>query len=121
MIYRNGLKRTPLRKIGKVGRANQMANQKIKQFCTDHNIQGCEVKLPGCTNIFIFPAHLYSRHYLRSSPDLLSNPDQYVMACEYCHRQLDDNMTQEEKQIEFDRVIASRGKEVYYDREENGL
>lgn len=110
---RHPMKRTKLKQQGKIGRINKVANQKIKQFCKDHNIQGCEVKLPGCTNIFIFPAHLYARHYYRISPNLLSNPDQFAMACEHCHTQLDDYMTQEEKQAEFDRVIANRGKEVY--------
>jgi len=110
MIYKY-MKRTPLRKKGKVGKINQMINQKIKQFCIDNDIRNCEVKLNGCMNHYVAAAHLHNRHYYRGkNAHLLSDPSNFVMACQYCHKQLDDEMTQEEKQKEFDRVIANRGK-----------
>lgn len=98
------MRRTPLRRVGKIGRANLKANQKIKELgLPDY----CEMRLEGCLgNWPMTNAHRHKRSWYKGDVELLSDYKQVVRACTICHgktehdRELNDEV--------FDRL---RGEE----------
>lgn len=80
-------------KIGKVGKNRINANKEIKKQCDEKNIHSCEVKLnSNCWGSYeIHPAHKHKSIWYRSCPELLYNFFQWVMACPYCHDQMEPN------------------------------
>ena len=78
-------------KIGKVGRNAINANKEIKRICDEKGIHSCEIKLNGnCWGSSeIHPAHKHKRIWYRSCPELLSDFNQWILACPYCHEKLE--------------------------------
>jgi len=80
-------------KIGKVGKNAINANKEIKRICDEKGIHSCEIKLDSnCWGSSeLHPAHKHKRIWYRSCPELLSDYNQWVLACPYCHEQIEPN------------------------------
>ena len=84
------MKRTPLNKIGRIGKANIIARQRISNIAEDLNLNYCELRLDGCTgNFALAPAHRHKRGWYKGDPELLSDYKQWVCACQVCHNQIE--------------------------------
>ena len=70
------MRKTPLKRIGKIGKANLEARKKIA-------LEGC---LGG---IYLSPAHRHKRAWYHGSVELLSDYKQWVSACVRCHNQIE--------------------------------
>lgn len=78
------LKKTPLRKVGRVGKANLEANKRLKDVL--QGIVTCEMKLEGCMGGFTLQnAHRHKRAWYKGEVELLSDYKQVVKACTICH------------------------------------
>jgi len=82
---RKPLKRTPLRRVGKVGRANLQANKKLKDVLS--GIDRCEVReSEDCLDgMYLTNAHRHKRAWYQGDVELLSDWKQVVKACVNCH------------------------------------
>ena len=87
-----GLKRTPLRKVGKVGNANREARSTIADICEEKGLNFCEIRLDGCMgNWPLAPAHRHKRAWYKGDAILLADYNQWVVACQICHDQIEHN------------------------------
>lgn len=88
----------PMRKIGKVGRANLAANKKIKLHIDESLLQNCEIGFEGCLKNFALTiAHRHKRAWYKGDADLLSNPKQWVIGCVCCHDAIEHDKELTEK------------------------
>lgn len=97
------MKRTALNKVGKLGKANKQARDKIAQIAEEHGLNYCEIGLEGCTGTWpLAPAHLHKRSWYKGDVDLLSDCSQWVSSCVVCHNLIehDSELTEEV----FDRL-----------------
>lgn len=92
------LRRTPLRakknirRVGKVGRANQESRKMIADYAEEHELDHCELQLSGCTgNWPLAPAHRHKRAWYKGDKALLADPNQWVAACQNCHDKIEHN------------------------------
>lgn len=94
---RSPLKATkPMKKVGKVGRANSAARKKIAQIAEKLDMKKCELSLVDCTVSWpLAPAHRHKRAWYKGDAKLLADPKQWVCACQGCH-----------DEIEFDPVLT---------------
>lgn len=83
------MKRTPLRKIGKVGDANIKARKIIAAICEEKGLNYCEIRfnkdVQCMGNWPLAPAHLHKRAWYKGDVALLSDYNQWVVACQVCH------------------------------------
>jgi hypothetical protein len=69
----------------------------MKEYCMEHGIQSCELRLPGCTgSIFLTFAHRKKRRFY-TEPEQLYDRSQWRLACVNCH-----------EQIEYDKELTER-------------
>lgn len=84
------MRRTPLNKIGKQGRKNTEEYKKIKEYLAANPINYCEAGLPGCLRtMYLQIAHRRRRNDYYSGEYSLSDPKEWICACQICHAQLD--------------------------------
>lgn len=75
-----------MKKIGKVGKINIQANKRLRKIFEEKGITSCEVRYPGCLgNQFLQFAHKHKRVWYRDKPELLSDFNEVVLACQSCH------------------------------------
>jgi hypothetical protein len=102
--------RKPLNKAGKKARAGAAANRTLKAECVRLDIDSCEVGFKGCTrdNLLTF-AHAAKRRELL--PGELET--KAIVACQICHRVLDEEMSH----AEMRRFVEGRlaGRQQRYD------
>jgi len=80
------MKRSPLNKIGKVGKANIAANKIIKCIVEDEQIFFCEIGLKGCLRgLYLQIAHRHKRAYYKGDVAKLADYNEWVIACQNCH------------------------------------
>lgn len=92
------MKRSKIKSVGKIGRANKIARQKIAEIAQDMGIVMCEMNLEGCRGNFgIAPAHRHKRSWYKGDVDLLSDHSQWVAACQYCHQKSEGDRELTEK------------------------
>jgi len=91
--------RTPLKKVGKIGKVNSHANREIAKMWIDHDINYCEV-CPILSEMGLLRwnclrsgtnAHRHSRIWYRKCPELLYNYVQVLFACVLAHMFMDNN------------------------------
>jgi len=90
------MKRTPLRRVGKIGRANLEANKILREKLAD--ITYCEVKLDECLgSMYLTNAHRHKRSWYQGDVELLSEYTQVIRACVNCHNEIehDEAFTEE--------------------------
>lgn len=86
------MKRTTLRKIGKIGKANIEARQKIAEVSRQHELNFCEVNLKDCLRgMYLAPAHRHKRSWYQGNAELLADFNEWVCACVNCHNQMEHN------------------------------
>ncbi len=87
------MKRTPLNKIGKIGRANIEARQRIAEIAEERGMLYCELQFPFlCTvNWPVAPAHRHKRAWYKGNVELLSDINQWVVACQNCHNKIEND------------------------------
>lgn len=86
------MKRSPLKRIGKIGEANILARKKIAEIAEEINFNTCEIKLEGCLrNFALAPAHRHKRAWYKGDVDLLADFNQWVCACVVCHNKIEHN------------------------------
>jgi hypothetical protein len=78
--------------------------RKLSAKWRDVSISQCEVKLPGCTNTFLTPAHSRKRGLIETEEQFF----EICWACSFCHRALDERMTHEEMENAVKAVIHRR-------------
>src|ERR1700744_2351820 len=84
------MKRTPLRKIGKIGRINIEAREKIAQVAQELGLNYCEIGLQGClVTSYLAPAHRHKRSWYKGNLELLADYEQWVAACQNCHAKIE--------------------------------
>ena len=81
-----------MKRIGKIGKANILANKKIKEQLQYDQINYCEMRLDGCmVSSFLQIAHRHKRAWYKGEPDLLADKNQWVLACHNCHEKTEWN------------------------------
>jgi hypothetical protein len=92
------MKRSYIKKIGKIGLINLEVNRKIKEMFLEKGIDKCEIRLPGCMITWpLAPAHRHKRVWYYSQPELLSDFSQFVLACQRCHEKIENDKDLTEK------------------------
>lgn len=92
------MKRTPLKRVGKIGRANKEARDKIAQIAEERGLDYCELGLNGCLGrMYLAPAHRNKRAWYKGDAELLADYDQWISACANCHNiiEVDPALTEE--------------------------
>lgn len=88
-----------MKQVGKYGRINAKANNKIAQMWIDRDIRYCEV-CPVLHKMNLLDwqclqassnAHRHGRVWYRSDPELLWDYNQVVRACIKSHQYIDEN------------------------------
>jgi len=83
------MRRTALKRIGKIGKANLEANKLIK---LQNPAQYCEIRLEECLGgMYLTVAHRRKRSFYKGDAKLLSDPKEYVIACVSCHQKIEFN------------------------------
>ena len=78
------MRKSPLKRVGKIGRANLEANKILREKLGD--ITHCEMRLEGCLGgMFLQFAHRHKRIFYKGEVDKLSAFNQVVVACQNCH------------------------------------
>ena len=92
------MKRSPLKRIGKIGKRNIEANKRIAEMWKEKGIYYCEVHLPGCLkNWPLQNCHKNKRDYYYSKPEKLYDYNEVVRACQNCHNLLEHDKKLTEK------------------------
>jgi len=92
------MKKTPLKRIGKVGEANLKANRILARRWKELGVEACEIGLPGCTITWpLQNVHRHKRYWYHGDYRLLSSYWQVVRGCQHCHETIenDENLTEE--------------------------
>src|SRR3990167_3553810 len=86
------MKRTLLKRIGKIGEANQEARAKIAEIAEERGLNYCELGLSGCLHtVFLAPAHRHKRGWYKGNAELLADPYEWISACVNCHSVIEAN------------------------------
>lgn len=84
------MRKAPLRRIGKVGKANIEARKRIAQIAKERNLTYCEIQLGGCLGSFpLAPAHRHKRSWYHGDANKLADPRQWVAGCQSCHDRIE--------------------------------
>lgn len=90
------MKRTALKRVGKVGRANAQANKRLREKLGD--IHACEIRLEGCMVTWPLQfVHRHKRAWYKGDVERLSDVRQVVIGCQVCHDRIehDSKLTEE--------------------------
>lgn len=99
------MKRSPLNKIGKIGKRNLEANKKLKELFA--GTEYCEARLENClVSMFLQFAHRHKRSFYRTKPELLSDYNQVIVMCQNCH-----NATEYNRELNDEVFLRLRGEE----------
>ena len=98
------MRKSPLNKIGKIGRRNLNANKILKFIYTDRGITRCEI----CGDDFMLSwHHRHKREWYRKYPRLLCQFNQTLLLDIKCHNMLELDGNKHKKYFH-----ELRGKEV---------
>ena len=101
------MKRTPIKRLGKVGNANREARGIIAEICKEKNLNHCEMQLEGCMgNWPLAPAHRHKRSWYQGDVEKLSDFYQWIVACQVCH-----DLQENDKELTEDIFSRLRGVE----------
>lgn len=97
------MKRTPLKRIGKIGRINQKVFHKARQVLMDHEKYTCEIRIPGkCTRWADTIAHRHKRDDYKGHPDypdIMWDFKQIAWSCLRCHIVIEQSRELTEKKF----------------------
>lgn len=81
-----------MNKFGKIGKANQKARAIIAQMAEELGLYSCEIGFSGCMGTFgVAPAHRMKRVFYNGDVKRLSDYNEWVAACQYCHDKIEDD------------------------------
>lgn len=106
-LYRHkGLKRkTRIKRVGKIGRANIEANKRLRVLFSE--VSRCEMGLEGCLKTWTLAfAHRKKRLFYKGDVTKLSNPNHVVIACVHCHQ-----ITEFNRSLNDEVFLRLRGKD----------
>ena len=84
------MKRSSLKRVGKVGKANIEARKIIAEIAEEKQLVKCEIALKGCLISFpLAAAHRHKRAWYQGNVELLADYKQWVCACQYCHNEIE--------------------------------
>lgn len=92
------LRRSAIKRVGKIGLANREARQKIAEIAEEKGLNYCEIQLEGCKKTWtLAPAHREKRAFYKGDVELLADYNQWVSACVRCHDRIehDKELTEE--------------------------
>lgn len=105
------MKRTPLNRIGKIGRANITARARIAEISEARNLRHCEIGLEGCLGgLYLAPAHKHKRGWYHGDAELLADENEWVCACISCHLIIENDPALTEKVFSKLRPPKRRGR-----------
>lgn len=80
------MKRTTLRKVGKIGKANIEARKKIAKIAEQKGLDTCELNLENiCIGWPRAPVHRHKRAWYKGDVEKLSDYQQWLCGCQACH------------------------------------
>ncbi|MCK9371015.1 hypothetical protein M0R04_13980 [Candidatus Dojkabacteria bacterium] len=86
------MKKSPLNKVGKIGKANIEARKRIAEIAEEKGLNFCEIKLDGCLGgMYLAPAHRHKRSWYKGNVELLADFNEWVCACVSCHNLIEHN------------------------------
>ena len=86
------MKKTPIKRVGRVGKANIKANKLIRAQAQGLGLSFCEINFKECLRTFpLAPAHRHKRHWYKGQAEKLADIRQWVIACQYCHDKIEHN------------------------------
>lgn len=86
------MRRTVLKKIGTVGKANIEARNRIAVIAEEKGLNYCELALPSCLGqMYLAPAHRHKRAWYKGNVELLSDYRQWISACVSCHAVIEND------------------------------
>ncbi len=93
------MRRTPIRRVGKIGKRNIEANKEIADMWMELGVTACEVRLnENCQGMNLLTnMHRHKRVWYRSCPEKLHDYRHVVRACMYCHQK-----------CEYDKLLTER-------------
>lgn len=96
------LKRTVIKKVGRVGEANLKANKLIRKVIQEEEMtEMCEIQLSGClVNYLIQIAHRHKRAWYKGDAELLADKKQWIRGCDSCHNKIEFDSELTEKMFE---------------------
>lgn len=101
------MKRSRINPVGKQGRKNVDEYKKIKEYLAANPINYCEAGLPGCLRtMYLQVAHRRRRNDYYSGEYSLSDPNEFIIACQVCHQTIDSRTPEAWALTEdlFDRI-----------------
>jgi len=101
------MRKTPLKKIGTVVKANIVARKRIAAICEERNLNYCELGFEDCTRTWpLAPCHKHPRGWYMGSVERLSDFNEFIVGCQNCHAKLDSRSqtSQEESDAIFDKL-----------------
>jgi len=92
------MKKTRLKKEGKIGKINREANKTLRQIYWEKGITTCEAHLKGCMKDFgLSWHHRHKRVNYRKNPDGLSKFNETILVCSHCHQEAEKSRALTEK------------------------
>ena len=89
------MKRSGIKRCGKVGQANSKARKIIGEKCEELGLNYCEIafnKDVTCLRSWpLAPAHKHKRAWYKGDVELLSDYNEWVVACQNCHNHMEHN------------------------------
>lgn len=87
------MKKSPLNRIGRIGKANLEANKRLRELFEEKGIRSCEIKCEeGCLGAFTSAfAHRHKRYWYKGDVKKLSDFRQVVIACTNCHNKIENS------------------------------
>ena len=68
---------------------NKIARRMIAQIAEEHELNSCEIGLPGCMLTFgVAPAHKHKRIHYHTAEEL-ADYNEWVAACQFCHDKIE--------------------------------
>ena len=84
------MERTPLKRIGRIGRINMAANKKLYKIYAEKGIDSCEAKLDGCMGSFSLSFHHRKKRVeYYKCPEKLAWLSETIRVCPACHELLE--------------------------------
>ena len=96
------MKRSGIKRVGKQGRRNASANQKIAALWAYHGVDYCEADWPHECSPFLTNAHRHKRNFYYTQPELLHDFNQVARLCVGSHQYLEHR--REENEAFFNRI-----------------
>jgi ABC-type transporter Mla MlaB component len=85
------MKRSPIKKIGKIGRLNIKALRELTKVWETKSIQYCEVMILHECSWDLTNCHRHKRVWYRGKPELLWDFNQVIRVCSAAHNLLEYN------------------------------